>query len=67
VKLRPILVKCTERHTVETVNGPLTSVTLVPDGPLNTNTGAITIFVHDLADLRAYEVGKMYRLTPDPI
>jgi hypothetical protein len=61
--MRPILVKCTHLETKDTVNGPLTRVTLAPDGPLNTTTGELTVFVHDDD---GYKVGRRFVLIPRP-
>ena len=61
-----IVVKCTDRHTTDSVNGPLTQVTLTPDGPFNTTTGSITLFVHDKEGLEKYQVGEFFRLVPEP-
>lgn len=63
--MRPIIVKCVEKQTKDTVNGPLTKVTLVPAGVFNTAEGSITFFVHDQEDLEAYQVGATFRLTPE--
>lgn len=62
-----IIVKCTEIHTADSVNGPLTRVTLVPDGPFNTHKGELVVFVPSLEDKRLYRVGALFRLTPEPI
>lgn len=63
--MTPIIVKCAVRQTKDTVNGPLTSVTLVPHRPFDSAIGDITFFVHDEEDLRAYQVGKRFRLVPE--
>ncbi len=65
--MRSIWVKCTDRHTTDSVNGPLTRVTLTPHGPFNVNTGSITLFVNDAEDLQTYQVGKEFLLTPKTI
>ncbi len=65
--MRGIVMKCVERHTVESANGPLTTVVLKPGGPLNTNTGSITIHVHDKEDLDAYQVGNEFLLKPEQV
>ena len=52
---------------MDTVNGPLTTVTLSmePDGSLTTPRGDFVFIVHDEEDLEAYQVGKRFRLTPE--
>ena len=64
--MRPIIAKCTARHTVDSINGPLTTVilSLTPDGSLTTPRGDFTFVLHDAADLEAYQVGKRFRLDP---
>ena len=64
--MRPIIIKCVERHTEDTVNGPLTKVKLVPAGN-GTDDGSITMFLHDAEDLDTYQVGRRFRLKPERI
>ena len=66
MSLQSHVLTCIKRVTRQSVNGPLTTVTLAftPDGSLSTPRGAVTFVVHDQEDLEAYQVGRRFRLTP---
>jgi hypothetical protein len=63
--MNPFVMKVVERHEVESVNGPLISVTMVPNGPLCTDEGKLKFFVHSAEDAKAYQVGSLIRLKPE--
>ena len=65
--MRVLIAKCTEKYTVDSRNGPLTTVTLSmePDGSLTTPRGDFVFIVHDEEDLKVYQVGTRFRLTPE--
>jgi hypothetical protein len=67
--MHPIVVKCIRVLTEDSVNGPLTTVTVVvtvvPDGPFNTATGSLTFFVDDSEP--PYVVGARYRFNVEPM